>query len=185
MIKKLVDYIIILFFFPIFSLIFLLIYVIIFIVDGSPVLYISSRVGLNNSKFKMIKFRTLKKNSPLLSSENFSKLKSKKNFFTKTGKFLKKSKLDELPQIINVFLLQMSLVGPRPALPLQKKLVKMRSDKKIHLIRPGITGLAQINNFKIHSVEEKVKYDQYYLKNRNLYLDIKIIFITLLTIFRK
>jgi O-antigen biosynthesis protein WbqP len=183
--KQIFDYFIIVFFFPIFFLIFLLIYLMIFIVDGQPVLYISSRVGRNNSKFKMIKFRTLKKNSPLLSSENFAKLKSQKNFFTKTGKFLKKFKLDELPQIINVFLLQMSFVGPRPALPLQKKLVKMRSDKKIHLIRPGITGLAQINNFKIHSIEEKVKYDQYYLKKRNLFLDIKIILITILTIFSK
>tara|TARA_B100000035_G_C20914998_1_gene515773 strand:+ start:390 stop:941 length:552 start_codon:yes stop_codon:yes gene_type:complete len=181
-IKILFDYTVIIFFLPLLILIILFISLIILLIDRTPIFHISSRVGLNGSKFKMIKFRTLKNNAPILSSENFLKLK--KNYYTKTGKFLKSSKLDELPQLLNVIKTDMSLVGPRPALYSQTKLINLRKSKKIDLIRPGITGLAQINNDKIKKLRDKVSLDYNYLKNKSLFLDIQIIFLTFKKLFK-
>lgn len=182
MIKILFDLTAIIFFLPLLILIMLLIFLTIFLIDGLPIFHISSRIGLNGAKFKMVKFRTLKNNAPILSTENFLKLK--KNYYTNTGKFLKSSKLDELPQLLNVIKTDMSLVGPRPALYSQKKLIYLRKRKKIDLIRPGITGLAQINNDKVKNIRDKIFFDHNYLKNKNLFLDIKIIFVTFIKVLK-
>tara|TARA_A100001011_G_scaffold322097_1_gene343320 strand:+ start:357 stop:956 length:600 start_codon:yes stop_codon:yes gene_type:complete len=181
-IKSFFDFTVVLFFLPLLLSIMLIIFVIILLVDGLPVFYVSKRIGLNGIKFNMIKFRTLKNNAPIVSSENFLKLK--KNYYTKTGKFLKSNKLDELPQIINVLKTEMSLVGPRPALYKQRKLIELRKRKKIDLIKPGITGLAQINNYKVKTLKDKLSFDYYYLKNKSFFLDIQIILLTFKSILR-
>ena len=114
--------------FPIWFTLGIFIIFIILIIDRKPVFYLSERIGERNKKFLMIKFRTLKKNCPLVTSETLKKMNKK--FYTKTGSFMKKYKLDELPQFIHVLTRDMSIVGPRPALPSQFNLIKLRKKKK-------------------------------------------------------
>ena len=117
----------------------LLIYVIILLDIGSP-LFIQKRVGKNKKIFNLIKFRTLKIGTPSIASHKINS-----RYVSNTGKILRKFKLDELPQLINVLKGEMSLVGPRPYLPIQKDLIKGRDKYNLYRFRPGITGLSQIN----------------------------------------
>ena len=181
--KYFFDLIIIIIFSPAIFLSFFFIMSIIKIIDGSPIFFSSQRYGRNGKVFDILKFRTLKTNCPLTTSEYFIKLK--KNYYTKTGKFLKNTRLDELPQIINVIKGEMSLVGPRPSLLMQKKLIKLRKIKQISILLPGITGLAQINNKYVKNDKDKVFFDQIYLNKKNLLLDLKIIYCTFAMFFKK
>jgi O-antigen biosynthesis protein WbqP len=158
----------------------LLIILFILILNGRPIFHLSKRFGKNNKKFLMLKFRTMNLNTPDVATHL---LKKADKYVNKFGSFLRKSSLDELPQIYNLLAGHMSIVGPRPALFNQKNLIKKRTKLGIHKILPGITGLAQISGRDNLNIDEKVKLDLYYLKNHSIYLDIKIIIKTILTIF--
>ncbi|OGW39375.1 MAG: capsular biosynthesis protein [Nitrospirae bacterium GWC2_56_14] len=147
-----------------------------------PVLYWSDRVGRNNSIFKMPKFRTMKTGTPTVATHL---LNNPDQYLTFVGKFLRKSSFDELPQLISIIKADMSFVGPRPALFNQDDLVELRTRKGIHRLVPGLTGWAQINGRDELPIPLKVEYDEYYLKNRSLLLDLKILVMTFSKVLRR
>ena len=146
-----------------------------------PIIYSSNRVGRNNTPFKMAKFRSMKIGAPVLATDQ---LTNPEQFITPIGRFLRKSSLDELPQLWNIFKGDMSFVGPRPALFNQYGLIDMRANAGIDALRPGLTGLAQVNGRDNISNLDKVKYDSEYLQNASLLLDIRILGLTLIKVFR-
>ena len=179
--KKIFDFILSFFLIIIFFPICILICFAILIIDKQFPIYISKRVGKKNIIFNMPKFRTMKFHTPQLAT---NKLKNPKKYLTKTGPFLRKSSLDELPQLFCVLTGYMSFVGPRPALYNQKNLIKLRKSKKIHELKPGITGLAQINGRDALSIKKKVFFDQIYLVKKNFLFDIEILIKTILVLFK-
>jgi len=144
-----------------------------------PVLYWSDRVGRNNLIFKMPKFRTMRIDTPAVATHL---LTNPDQFLTPIGKFLRKSSLDELPQLLSILRGDMSFVGPRPALYNQDDLIELRTQKGIHMLTPGLTGWAQINGRDELPIPVKVDFDEYYLNNRSLALDLRIIFLTALKV---
>ncbi|HHF2880025.1 sugar transferase [Vibrio diabolicus] len=146
---------------------------------GSPVLFRQTRPGLNGKPFEMVKFRTMKdavdaQGNPLPDSERM----------TPFGDKLRNSSLDELPELWNVLKGEMSLVGPRPLLMQYLPLYSQEQARR-HEVRPGVTGWAQINGRNAISWEDKFKLDVWYVDNRNLWLDIKILFLTVKKVFVK
>jgi len=158
----------------------LIVAVIIILDDGFPVLYRQVRVGVNNYKFKLIKFRTMKKNIPDIPTHL---LNSSQQYFTRSGPYFRNFSVDELPQIINIIYGNMVFVGPRPALHNQSDLVRLRTFSGVHELMPGLTGWAQVNGRDNLSIEEKVKLDEYYLRHKSISLDLKIIMMTFKQIF--
>ena len=146
-----------------------------------PMIYWSDRVGINNHIFKMPKFRTMKTNTPALPTHV---LTGPDQYYTTTGKILRKLSLDELPQIFSVLNGDMSFVGPRPALFNQDDLIELRTQKGIHKIVPGITGWAQINGRDELPIPVKVEMDEYYLKHRSFFFDLRTLFLTIFNVLR-
>lgn len=144
--------------------------------DGFPIFFRQKRIGINNNEFRIYKFRTMKKNTPDVATDQ---LKNPKEYLIRCGFFLRKYSLDELPQIINVINGTLNFIGPRPALHNQKDLIILRTKKKIHSILPGITGWAQVNGRDNLDIHEKVRMDYYYLIKQSFLLDLKIIFLTI------
>jgi O-antigen biosynthesis protein WbqP len=140
-----------------------------------PALYWSDRVGKNNKLFKMPKFRSMQVGTPALATHLLSDPSA---YLTPTGSFLRKSSLDELPQLWSIFKGDMSFVGPRPALFNQHDLIELRSQAGVHMLTPGLTGWAQINGRDELPIPIKVALDKEYLERQSLLLDIKIIFMT-------
>jgi len=140
-----------------------------------PVLYWSDRVGKENSIFKMPKFRTMLVDTPAVATHL---LTNPDRFLTPIGKFLRKTSLDEIPQLFSILKGDMSFVGPRPALFNQDDLIGLRTEKGVHLLTPGLTGWAQINGRDELPIPVKVELDEYYLKNRSLFLDLRIVWLT-------
>ena len=149
------------------------------ITSKGPVLYWSDRVGKYNTIFKMPKFRTMMSDTPAMATHL---MKNPEQYCTPVGSFLRKSSLDELPQLYSVLKGDMSFVGPRPALFNQNDLIELRTKKGIHNLIPGITGWAQINGRDDLPIPEKVDLDEYYLYNRSVMFDLKILFMTLLSV---
>jgi len=154
----------------------LLICTVIIIEDPWSVLFVQERIGVNNDIFKIIKFRTMKRDAPNVSTD---KLNNPQYFILKTGKILRKLSLDELPNLFNIIKGEMNFVGPRPAMPSQTELNVKREKLGVHNLKPGITGWAQINGRDEISIDKKVELDYYYLQNKSFFLDLKIIFLTL------
>jgi O-antigen biosynthesis protein WbqP len=140
-----------------------------------PALYWSDRVGVNNTLFKMPKFRTMKVDTPTVATHL---LNSPERYLTPLGKVLRKYSLDELPQLFSVAVGHMSLVGPRPALYNQDDLVRLRTERGIHRLVPGITGWAQINGRDDLPIPLKVDLDEYYLKHRSFALELRTLWLT-------
>lgn len=140
-----------------------------------PILYWSDRVGRNNLIFKMPKFRTMRIDTPAVATHL---LGNPDQFLTPIGKFLRKSSLDELPQLLSILKGDMSIVGPRPALFNQDDLIALRTKEGVHVLTPGLTGWAQINGRDELPIPDKVQFDLYYLNNRSFALDMRIIFRT-------
>ena len=140
-----------------------------------PVLYPSKRVGKDNVLFWMPKFRTMRTDAPAVATHL---LYNPELYISPVGKFLRRSSLDELPQLVSIIKGDMSFVGPRPALFNQNDLVELRTKKGVHILTPGLTGWAQINGRDEIPIPLKVEYDEYYLKNRSLLLDLKILVMT-------
>ena len=149
---------------------------IIFISDGSPILYKQKRFGQNNKIFELYKFRTMRLNTPILPTENFN---DTKKYLIPLGSFIRKWSIDELPQFINIIKGDLNFIGPRPSLTKnEKKINELRSEMGIIMIKPGITGWAQINGRDELTINEKVKYDTYYFEHQSFILDLKIFFLT-------
>lgn len=136
-----------------------------------PVLFWSERMGRDNIIFRMPKFRTMQIDTPVVATHL---LGDPDRHLTGFGKFLRKSSLDELPQLICILKGEMSFVGPRPALYNQEDLIALRTRKEIHRLTPGLTGWAQINGRDELPIPVKVEYDEYYLNNRSFKLDLQI-----------
>ena len=147
-----------------------------------PALYWSRRIGLDNHEFLMPKFRTMRVDAPQLATHLLEK---PDQYLTPTGKFLRKMSLDELPQLYSVLKGNMSLVGPRPALFNQYDLIKLRTENRIHHLRPGVTGWAQVSGRDDSSIEDKVRYDREYLENRSMLFDSRILLLTVRKVFQK
>jgi lipopolysaccharide/colanic/teichoic acid biosynthesis glycosyltransferase len=197
--KYFIDYFLIIIIFPIFVILFPLISIMILIFDSTPIIYSQKRVGLEGKEFSLYKFRTMsvssdesiheehykdlsknKKIEPSLTPDNPIRIENDDRI-TKIGSILRKTSLDELPNLLNVLLGQMSIVGPRP-------LVKYESDlygayiKKRNSVKPGITGLAQIQGRLDLSLQERLYWDIEYVDKKSLYYDFIIILKTVISV---
>jgi O-antigen biosynthesis protein WbqP len=147
-----------------------------------PILYWSDRIGKNNIIFKMPKFRTMRTDTPAVATHL---LGDPDRWLTPIGKFLRKSSLDELPQLWSILSGNMSIVGPRPALFNQDDLISLRTEKGVHRLTPGLTGWAQINGRDELPIPVKVEFDEWYMQNRSFSLDLKIVVMTFVKVIRK
>lgn len=146
-----------------------------------PAMYWSTRIGKDNKPFQMPKFRSMRIDTPEVATD---KLSLPEQYVTKTGAFLRKTSLDELPQLYSVFIGDMSLVGPRPALHNQHDLIDLRKQQGIDRLRPGITGWAQINGRDDIELAQKVALDSDYMRRANLWFDIHIIVLTFISVLK-
>ena len=148
--------------------------------DGFPAFFVQERIGLDKNTFKIIKIRTLKKNTPNIGTHEL-----KNSNMLKNGSWIRKIKLDEFPQLINVLKGELNLVGPRPGLVSQEKLLEERSLKNIFTVRPGITGLAQILGYDMSDPKKLAEIDEAYIINKSIFLDFLIIMGTFLNFPKK
>jgi O-antigen biosynthesis protein WbqP len=144
-----------------------------------PILYWSDRVGRNNTTFRMPKFRSMRTGTPVVATHLLSNPDA---YLTPIGSFLRRSSLDELPQLWSIFRGDMSFVGPRPALFNQHDLIELRTRSGVHALLPGLTGWAQVNGRDELPMAEKVALDIEYLKKQSFWFDIKIILLTVLKV---
>ena len=147
-----------------------------------PALYWSDRVGRNNRIFKMPKFRSMRIGTPAVATHL---LQDPKVYLTPIGSFLRKSSLDELPQLWSISVGDMSFVGPRPALFNQDDLIALRTESGVHELVPGLTGWAQINGRDDLPIPEKVKLDVEYLRRQSFWFDIRILWLTFVRVIRR
>lgn len=153
--------------------------------SSGPALYWSQRVGRQNQLFLMPKFRSMRIGTPQIATHLMNQQSNPKSYLTPVGSFIRKTSLDELPQLWSVLKGDMSVVGPRPALFNQDDLIKLRTEKGVHVLKPGITGWAQINGRDEIPIPQKVALDVYYLNNQSILLDIKIIVRTAVKVLRR
>jgi O-antigen biosynthesis protein WbqP len=146
-----------------------------------PVLYWSARVGRHNRIFQMPKFRSMRIDTPVVATHL---LVQPGRWVTPVGRVLRRTSLDELPQLWNILRGQMTLVGPRPALFNQHDLIRLRTERGVHSLVPGLTGWAQVNGRDELPVSVKVDLDAYYLEHRSLVLDLRILALTLQKVLR-
>jgi len=179
MINRIFAFIIIIIFSPLFILITLFI----LFEDGFPVLFYQKRIGINLTFFKIYKFRSMKKNAPNVPTHL---LINPERYLLQIGNFIRKTSLDELPNLINIVKGEMVFVGPRPALYNQDDLMSLRVAKGVDKLKPGITGWAQINGRDDISIEKKVELEEEYLNKKSFLFDIEIIIKTFTNVlFRK
>lgn len=162
--------------------VFLVVIILIKLDSKGPILFKQKRIGRYKQHFNILKFRTMRIDTPKDTPTHM--LADPEKWITKMGKFLRKTSLDELPQIINIIKGDMSIIGPRPALWNQYDLIDERDKYDVHKLYPGLTGYAQINGRDELPIPEKAKLDGYYVKHINLWLDIKIFFGTIKSIFK-
>jgi O-antigen biosynthesis protein WbqP len=162
------------------SPIFFLVSLAILIEDGFPVFFTQKRVGINYSYFNIYKFRSMKKNTPNVATHL---LTNPDQYLLRIGKFIRKTSLDELPNLINIIKGEMVFVGPRPALYNQDDLMTLRVAAGVDKLKPGITGWAQINGRDDISIEKKVQLEQEYMNKRSVLFDMEIIIKTFTNVF--
>lgn len=160
----------------------LLLAAVVLLTSGWPVLYWSDRVGRDNRIFRMPKFRTMRVGTPAVATHL---LKDAEAHVTSIGRFLRKTSLDELPQLWNIVTGDMSFVGPRPALFNQYDLIEMRTRSGVQVLSPGLTGWAQVNGRDDLLIPQKVKLDLEYLQRQSIFLDCYILWLTLIKVFRR
>jgi len=160
-------------------------YLLVKLTSKGPALYWSQRIGSNNQIFMMPKFRSMRIGTPQIATHLMNQQANPGAYLTPVGSFIRKSSLDELPQLWSVLKGDMSIVGPRPALFNQDDLISLRTDKKVHTLKPGITGWAQINGRDEIPIPQKVELDEYYLKHQSFWFDIKIIILTAVKVLRR
>lgn len=173
-----ISFIAIIILFPV----FVLVSIVIKLTSKGPILFKQKRVGKNKKIFTIYKFRTMKKDAPKELPTHM--LNNPNEYITNVGKFLRKTSLDELPQLFNILFGQMSIVGPRPALWNQYDLIDERDKYGVNILRPGLTGWAQVNGRDELEIPDKAALDYIYLKKQNLFFDIRIFFATIISIFK-
>ena len=181
--KRIFDFSLALFLSFVFLVPFILIALIVKITSKGPALHWSKRVGKGNSIFLMPKFRSMYINTPQLATHLLSE--QSQNFITPIGSFLRKTSLDEIPQLISILKGDMSFVGPRPALYNQDDLVEQRTKLGVDNLVPGLTGWAQINGRDEIPIPQKVQLDKYYLDHQGFFFDIKIMVLTFFKVLLK
>lgn len=152
------------------------------VTSPGPVLYWSERVGRGNKIFKMPKFRSMRVGTPAVATHLLANASS---HLTPIGSFLRKSSLDELPQLWSILVGDMSFVGPRPALFNQDDLISLRTNQGVHLLLPGLTGWAQVNGRDELPIPAKVRLDVEYLQQRSLTFDVHILWLTFIKVLRR
>ena len=146
-----------------------------------PAIFYSKRFGKNKVLFLMPKFRSMKINTPQVAT---NLLNNSKNYITKFGNFIRKTSLDEIPQLFSILKGDMTFVGPRPALFNQYDLINLREKFGLNILTPGLTGWAQVNGRDELSISQKVKIELFYKKNQSIILDIKILYLTFLKVIK-
>lgn len=179
--KRLLDFSLSFIAIVIFSIPMLIVAIWIKVDSKGPVLFKQQRVGLNGELFEIYKFRSMYTETPNVSTEA---LGDPSVYITKVGKFIRKTSLDELPQLFNIFKGDMAVVGPRPALYNQYELIAMRDEVNVNAVRPGLTGYAQVMGRDYISDEEKVRYDLHYVENSSISFDVKIIWMTFFSVLK-
>ena len=164
-----------------FSPILLTLAIIVKCTSQGPVLFKQRRIGKDNVEFMIYKFRTMRIDTPNVATHL---LKNPEQYITPIGKFMRKTSLDELPQLFNILKGEMSVVGPRPALYNQYDLIEMRTNANVHTVRPGLTGLAQVSGRDELENEQKVYFDQQYVQKQSFFFDLKLIFLTVVKVFK-
>lgn len=154
----------------------LLVALLIYVDDPGPVLFRQHRIGLNGRRFRIYKFRSMKMSAPKYLSA--AEMEAQQQYLTCVGRVLRRLSIDELPQLINVLRGDMSLVGPRPLISDEQEVHQLRERFGVYGVRPGLTGLAQINGRDRVSAEEKVRWDVRYLESFGLWTDVKILLAT-------
>ncbi len=160
----------------------MLVAVLVRLTSPGPALYWSDRVGRHNKIFKMPKFRSMRVGTPAVATHLLADASS---HLTPIGSFLRKSSLDELPQLWSILAGDMSFVGPRPALFNQHDLIELRTQQGVHELVPGLTGWAQVNGRDELPIPDKVKLDVQYLQRQSLWFDIRILWLTLVKVLRR
>jgi O-antigen biosynthesis protein WbqP len=150
--------------------------------SSGPALYWSDRVGRGNHIFKMPKFRSMRTDTPAVATHL---LDNPQSFLTPIGSFLRRSSLDELPQIWSVLVGDMSFVGPRPALYNQDDLIALRTERQVHSLVPGLTGWAQVNGRDELPIPVKVDLDVEYMQKQSFFFDIYILYLTFIKVLRR
>lgn len=164
------------------SPLFLIVSILIKLESKGPVFFKQERIGKDNINFMIYKFRSMRTDTPDVATHL---LDNPEVFITKVGKFLRKTSLDELPQLINIIKGEMLFVGPRPALYNQYDLRDLRTEKGVHVLYPGVTGWAQVNGRDELEIPDKVEFDRQYVERRSIFMDIKIVFMTIVKVFKK
>jgi len=175
MLKRILDIVIAVLTLPIIVIVCFIVGVIYFVVERETPIFMQTRVGRNEHEFKMLKLRTMNKNTAELGTHEIDKLS-----ITKVGGFLRNSKLDELPQLWNVLIGQMSLVGPRPGLLSQTQVIVERRKLGVFSVRPGITGQSQLEGIDMSNPKKIAKSDADYIARASFWLDIRILVLTAL-----
>ena len=179
--KRIIDFVVSLIGLVLLSPIFLLIAITVKLDSKGPVFFRQKRVGIHKTYFNILKFRTMRTDTPDVPTHL---LKDPDVFITRSGKILRKTSLDELPQIVNILIGQMSIIGPRPALWNQKDLIVERDKYSANDIYPGLTGLAQISGRDELSIKEKAKSDGEYVQLLSFSEDVKIFFGTIMSVLK-
>lgn len=182
-IKRLFDIILSFFALIILSPLFIMIICAIKVESKGPILFKQKRFGINKTYFNILKFRTMKIETPKDMPTHL--LENPEQYITKVGKFLRKTSLDELPQIVNILIGEMSVIGPRPALWNQVDLIEEREKYNANSILPGLTGWAQVNGRDELSIEEKSRYDGEYFGEISFSMDVKCLVMTIISVVKK
>ncbi|OYZ03446.1 MAG: lipid carrier--UDP-N-acetylgalactosaminyltransferase [Methylophilales bacterium 16-45-7] len=185
MLKRFLDLFLILFSLPVTLPLALITYLIVKATSEGKTIYWSKRVGIQNQLFNMPKFRSMKINTPALATHIMNQQADPKQYLTPVGSIIRKTSLDELPQLWSVFKGDMSIVGPRPALFNQDDLIHLRTENGVHQLKPGITGWAQVNGRDELPIPQKVVLDTYYLKHQSFWLDCYIILLTIIKVIKR
>lgn len=179
--KRIFDFLMSLVAIVLFSPVILIVALSVKLTSKGPILFKQRRIGKDNEEFSILKFRTMRIDTPNVPTHL---LEDPEQWITPVGKFLRKTSLDELPQLFNILSGKMSIVGPRPALYSQLDLKEMRTNEGIHKLVPGLTGWAQINGRDEIPLSLKVKLDKEYLERESFWFDLKIIFLTVVSVIK-
>lgn len=180
--KRALDFLLAILLSSILLLLIIVVGILVRITSRGPALYWSERVGRSNKIFLMPKFRTMKIETPAVATHL---LGNPEQYLTSIGSFLRKTSLDELPQLWSIIKGDMSFVGPRPALYNQDDLIALRTQNGVNLLLPGLTGWAQVNGRDEIPISQKVSLDIEYMQKKSLMFDLKILFLTLVKVLRK
>ena len=179
--KRLFDLVVALLFVVILFVPIVVVTILVRFTSKGPVIYWSVRVGKKNKTFKMPKFRTMIVSTPTIATHM---LDAPDSYLSPIGGFLRRTSLDELPQLFSVLKGDMSIIGPRPALFNQSDLIELRTKKGVEKLTPGITGLAQVNGRDELSIPEKVELDEEYMTHQSFFFDMKILWLTFLKVIK-